>query len=313
MILERLWSAAKGAGLGVSFGCLIICAVAVLTQDPRWLPLFFSPLVLGLMGLVIGFATSGKTPDQLRARALRLLHKECSRSRRGLEVVGSEVIQVGRDVTLGERADQLILAHFQRGRTRVDYLQTVHLAAPEGDFHLVIPWSGPTMLPHEFFCWMDGHLPSSVTLKRGAFGSWGSGRWVGPHGEADHPLARAAEDHPVNLNTGVEWDWEKGRYKIHLQWGVQAVPLSENVYVHFAQTALHGVVRSRFGLDWYWDRAVAFFLFVKELKFDMKQERTFLFQPKSLLVLHRMLGRDEEDILPLEDRLTRPASLEDLF
>ena len=48
MILERLWFAAKGAALGASFGCLIIAAAALFTNDPRGLPVFFSPLVLGL-------------------------------------------------------------------------------------------------------------------------------------------------------------------------------------------------------------------------------------------------------------------------
>jgi hypothetical protein len=161
---------------------------------------------------------------------------------------------------------------------------------------------------------MNGHLPASLTLKRGALGSWSNGRWVGPHGEADHPLARAATEHPTDMSSGIEWNQEAGGYRIELQWGVLAVPVRNDWYIHVMQTALHdGLVRSTFGLDWYFARWVAFFLFVNELQLDGEQEKLFLFQPLSLFVFHRELGTDAEDLMPLEATVRRPAKIEDLL
>ncbi len=316
MIVERLWDAIKSARLGCSLGCaLMVAGVLLWDVSDRfcWIALGIG-LVLGFLGFVIGFSTNGKTPEQLRARALRKIRRECARSRYGLEIVDSAVIRVGREVTMGERAGEAFDATFGRGKARIDFLQTVRFKAPQGYFHLVIPWSGPNMLPHEFFSWMYGHLPFALTLKRGALGSWSNGRWVGPHGEVDHPLARAAEEHPIDLNSGTKWNWEKDDYRIELQWGIMAVPVDKYWYIHVMQTGLQeDLARKSFGLDWYVPRWVAFFLFIKELQLDGEQEKKFLFQPRSLFVFHQELGMDAEDLMPLEDRVRRPAKIGDLL
>jgi hypothetical protein len=309
-ILESLWSALKGGRWGCCLGCALLVAAALLLDRCGWIVLSL-PVILGLSGFVIGFATSGKTRIQLRARALRQLHHECARSPYGLQVAESAVFQVAREVTMGERAEEAFRTTFGRGKARVDYLQRVRITSPQGEFHVVIPWSGPHMLPHEFFSWINGDLPAPLALKRGALGSWSNGRWVGPDGEVDHPLARAAREHPIDMYSNIEWNHEIGGNRIELQWGLLAVPIRKEWYIHIVQTALQpGLVRSTFGLDWYFPRWIAFS--VNELQMDGEHAKHFLFQPLSLFVFARELGLDAEDLLPPEAPVKRPLKIEDV-
>jgi hypothetical protein len=211
-------------------------------------------------------------------------------------------------VTTSEHLTEAVKAHLWRGKARVDCVQAIRIACAEGEFYLVVPWSGRDMLAHEFFSWMSGKLAGPLALARGVFGSWDSGDWIGPTGSRDDPLAKAAQEAGSSLSNGIEWNWEKGRLKIELQWGLQAVPVEKNRYLHVMHTAQLGIFRKIFGLDWYTERRGAFAEFVSHLQLEGQQESRFPFPANSLVVLDRLTVEQVPDVLPVDDVLdVRPA------
>ena len=196
-------------------------------------------------------------PIPVQQKALLAIGKQAGKA--GLTMGPHRVLMVGAGVSTQERLGQALSARFNPfgGKVRVDRVLQVRLeGSPITPFVLSVPYSGNRALAHELASLLPGTLPSSLSLVRGAMGSWSSGRFEGPEGPED-PVAEAASDE-FEIGDGVEWNWEEGKTIIKLEWGLQAVPTPEGQTLHVMQTAKHGILSRGFGLDWYVERQRAF-------------------------------------------------------
>jgi hypothetical protein len=199
-------------------------------------------------------------PARAQESVLASIAKEAGEAR--IQVLGAKVVRIANEVTTGESIGAVMKASFLFGSSiRTDRVQAVKLRSAEGDFFLVVPWSGNMMLAHELAALVPGTLPSNVWLSRGALGAWSSGRYSGTQGGERDPIAQAA-DKDYALNQGIEWDWESGRIRIKLDWGLQAVCAGGDRTLHLVHTAQRGIVFKDFGLGWYLERRRAFAAFV---------------------------------------------------
>jgi hypothetical protein len=308
MVGARLWSATKWAAYAIAIGIVLGVAMVFIHADWAAGTFCIAPALLGSAGFLIGLLTGGKTPEQLRDRVVQAVQKECRGSQQGLRFLGAQTIPVGPKVTTSEHLTEAVKAHLWRGKARVDCVQAIRIGAPDGEFHLVVPWSGGDMLAHEFFRWMSGRLPGSVALARGVLGSWSSGDWIGPSGSREDPIAQAAEKAGGDLIEGIEWNWEKGRLKIELPWGLQAVPAERDPYVHLMHTAQLGIFRKTFGLDWYVKRRRAFAAFVSTVQQEGKQSSRFPFPANSFIVLQGLVVEEAPEVMRADEVLdVRPV------
>lgn len=313
MFLESFWRGAKYGLLGLALGFVIGCvAIPFNTNVAAWL-FCGGSFVLIVAGVLFGFITGFKTVEQRQERAYWAVKKECSRSEWELRILDEEVIQVSdRKVTSGEKISEALSARFGGGKARIDSVQAIRIGCPEGDFYLVIPWSGYDMMAHEFVSLERGYLPCALGLARSEFfGLSMGGVWIGPNGHENHPIAKEADRHgrregTVSLDEGIEWDWFKGNLKSKLKWGLQAIPAAADSYLHLMHTAQIGIFRKRFGLDWYLRRRAAFADFVSRLRLNMEQDRHFLFPCSSLEIVDAMKWDDPsqlehaEQVLPVQ-------------
>lgn len=181
----------------------------------------------------------------------------------GMQVLGNKVVQIAQDVTMGENVGAALKARFLfGGQIRTDRVLATKLRAGDCDFYVVVPFSGNMVLAHEMASVIPGVLPSNLWLSRGLLGAWSSGRWLGSEGGEQDPLAEAAE-REYSLVDGIEWDWEQGRMRIKLHWGLQAVPATPSSTLYLVKTAQRGIVFKDFGLNWYLERRRAFMRFVQ--------------------------------------------------
>jgi hypothetical protein len=199
-------------------------------------------------------------PSALHQKIAQAVAREGAKN--GMQMLGMRVIQLGQKVGAGENFGAALWG----GSIRVDQAQAIKMRSPRGDFFVFIPWSGSMTLAHEFASVIPRGLPSCLCLSRGLMGSWSTGRYEGSNGGERDPIAIAAEaDHTIN--DGISWDWESGRMRIKLHWGLQAVPFDTTPEgprtLHVVHTAEIGILFREYGLRWYLDRQLAFARFVQ--------------------------------------------------
>lgn len=188
-------------------------------------------------------------------------------AKNGMQMLGMRVIQIGQKVGTGENFGAALWG----GQIRVDHAQAIKMRSPQGDFFVFIPWSGNMRLAHEMASVLPRGLPSCLCLSRGTLGAWSSGRYEGSNGGDRDPIAIAAEP-DYALHDGIQWDWESGRMRIKLHWGLQAVPFDETPEgprtLHVVHTAEIGIVFREYGLRWYLDRRLAFAKFIQKIGYQ---------------------------------------------
>lgn len=226
-------------------------------------------------------------PNKVQAAVAKNVEKEAGKA--GHQVLGVKTLQISQDVTTGENVGQMLKARFMfGGKLRTDRVQAAKIQSPKGQYFLVIPYSGNVKLPHEYVSILPGNLPSSVWLTRGLMGSWSSGRWSGSiNGEQDPTAALA--DKNYKLNDGIEWDWESGRTRIKLGWGMQVVPLRPGLVMHHVKTAERGIIVKDYGLRWYLDRQTAFAEFAAQFP-PSTEKPSYTSEPIALLFLEEILA-----------------------
>lgn len=200
-------------------------------------------------------------PSRVHQIAAEGVAKEGAKN--GMQLLGMRVLQIGQQVRTGEN----IGAALWGGQIRIDHAQAIKMRSPRGDFFVFIPWSGNMKLAHEIASIIPRGLPSCLCLSRGLLGAWSSGRYEGSNGGDRDPIAVAAEP-DYSLHDGIQWDWESGRMRIKLHWGLQAVPFDTTPEgprtLHVIHTAEIGIVFREYGLRWYLDRQLAFAKFVQK-------------------------------------------------
>lgn len=179
---------------------------------------------------------------------------------------------------------------------RAESVLVCSLIAQTSEFYLIIPWSRLGKLPHEFFSVLPGRLPSSMALRRKNEDDFGQGVWVGISGTEKDVLAVAASRSQEHLARGlnVQWLSDNKNYTMTLVWGVQAIPLGEEKFIHLLQTASMGPNAADFGLLWYLERQSAFYRFARRLSLPQNHETHFLYSTIAGQLLTRSLDKAQE-------------------
>ena len=200
------------------------------------------------------------------------LQYECQRSMGVVKLRGRRSVRVGDKVVFGESARL-------PEEARPESLTVFALGNQSGEFYLVVPWCKLGRLAHEFVSIIPGRLPSSIALRRHGEEGFQGGQWVGISGTENDVLAVAARRVQDELAGGVKWQWfSAGQdFMMILVWGMQAVPLGDEKFLHMMQTACMGPTQQEFGLLWYLERQSAFYRFSRRLSLPQDHETHFLF------------------------------------
>jgi hypothetical protein len=209
-------------------------------------------------------------------KVIEQLERECQRSMGVVKLRGHRSVLIGEKVVFGESSRL-------PEEARPESLTVFALGNHTSEFYLVIPWSKLGRLPHEFVSILPGRLPSSMALRRKGEEGFGGGQWVGISGTETDVVAIAARRSQEGLAKGIQWQWfsEGGDFTMVLVWGLQAIPLGDEKFLHIMQTASMGVHNQDFGLLWYLERQSAFYRFSRRLSLPQDHETHFLFSTSS--------------------------------
>ncbi len=209
-------------------------------------------------------------------QATEWLQQECQRSMGVFRIRGRRSIRVGDKVVFGE-------SKRLPEEARPESLTVFALTNQGGEFYLVVPWSKLGRLAHEFVSIIPGRLPSSIALRRQGEEGFLGGQWVGICGTENDVLAVAARRMQDELTRGIRWQWfsEKKDFTMILVWGLQAVPLGDEKFLHMMQTACMGPTGQESGVLWYLERQSAFYRFSRRLSLPQDHETHFLFSTSS--------------------------------
>lgn len=213
---------------------------------------------------------------QQHQTATEWVQRECLNSMGVVKLRGRRSVRIGEKVVFGESSRL-------PEEARPESLTVFALGNQSGEFYLVIPWSRLGRLAHEFVSIIPGRLPSSIALRRQGEESFGGGQWVGISGTENDVLAVAAKRTQDDLARNIQWQWysDDGQFTMILVWGVQAVPLGDEKFLHMMQTSTMGPNRTDFGVLWYLERQSAFYRFSRRLSLPQDHETHFLFSTSS--------------------------------
>ncbi len=160
-----------------------------------------------------------------------------------------------------------------------DHLLAAEFIAHGSAYYLLIPWGPMGRMAHEFFSILPGRLPHPVALRRGCEDAFGTGQWIGINGLEDDVVAVAARRSREDLISGITWNWfsERRDFTMVQVWGVQAVPLGQEKFLHAIQTSPRGPGGNEMGVLWYLERQSAFFRFARRLSIPDTHESHVLF------------------------------------
>jgi hypothetical protein len=209
----------------------------------------------------------------LQAAALENLEKEVRRTMGTVKLNGTRARFAGEAKFLGGET------HREAAQLRAEHMLIAELSAHGMVYYLVIPWCSMGQLAHEFFSILPGRLPHPLALRRACEDSFSGGQWIGINGMEDDVLAIAARHNHDSLVTGIVWNWYSARrdYTMVQVWGVQAVPLGTEKFIHAVQTNPRGPGGNDLGLLWYLERQSAFYRFARRLNIPDTHEAHILF------------------------------------
>jgi hypothetical protein len=210
--------------------------------------------------------------------------QECQRSGGVVRLRGLRSLQVGDKLAFGE-------SKRLPEEARPESVLLCALGWQTMEYYLIIPWSRIGRLPHEFVSMLPGRLPSSLALRRRSEDGFDGGRWVGICGTENDVLAMAARRSTEDLIRGLRWDWfsPDRSMMMTLVWGVQAVPLGDEKFLHLVQTCSMGPREADFGLLWYLERQSAFYRFARRLSLPLDHETHFLYSTCAGQLLARLI------------------------
>jgi uncharacterized protein YbaR (Trm112 family) len=196
------------------------------------------------------------------------------------KTMGAVAILGWRSILLGEaRFSATRTSREDERQLRADHAIVVELAAHGTSFYMVVPWSRLGPLAHEFFSILPGKLPHSIALRRDTEHDFAGGQWIGINGREDDIVAVAARRSQDDLIAGIAWEWidRSRKFSLTLVWGLQAIPLGPNKFLHVIHTAERKRSGAEFGLLWYLERQSAFFRFSRRLSIPDTHEHHVLF------------------------------------
>jgi hypothetical protein len=198
------------------------------------------------------------------------LDKELRRSMGAVTLTGLRSLMLDEEDLTGPHGEATI---------RAEHALAAELTAHGSTFYLVVPWGRMGRMAHEFFSILPGRLPHALALRRGTEEEFGQGQWVGINGAEDDVVAVSARRSQENLCGGIEWQWFSRRrdYTMVQVWGVQAMPLGPEKFLHAIQTSPRGATGADYGVLWYLERQSAFYRFSRRLNIPDTNESHILF------------------------------------
>ncbi len=213
--------------------------------------------------------------------AVRAQHDEAREAlnqelRRGMGAVRLANV---RSIILSEPDAGKSLRQRDADQMRADHLLAAELTAHGSSYYLLIPWGPMGRMAHEFFSILPGRMPHSLALRRGCENAFGSGQWIGINGAEDDVVAMGARRSRDDLISGIIWNWFSARrdFTMVQVWGVQAIPLGSEKFLHAIQTSPRGPGGNEFGALWYLERQSAFYRFARRLNIPDTHESHILF------------------------------------
>ncbi|MEM9067357.1 MAG: hypothetical protein AAGE52_02595 [Myxococcota bacterium] len=180
-------------------------------------------------------------------KAIKALEKELSK-KPGLELMAVRTLRLDDPVSSDEeRAAQKAAKDYKPVNLRVDTLQCIQLMRGNEWVYLLIPYYGAHRMAHEFMSIIQGTLVAPLYFDRDGPRKHVFGQWVG-----DDVLTQAARANK-ELIRGIEWQAYLGRIHQNLLWGLQVVPFQGRT-LHLMQTAVRGVLSTKFAPHWYLER-----------------------------------------------------------
>jgi hypothetical protein len=172
---------------------------------------------------------------------------------------------------------------------RPDHLLLCEFSAHSTCFCVIVPWGRMGRMAHEIFSILPGALPHSLALRRAREDHYAGGMWIGINGRDDDMLALSAARSQEQLASGIIWNWysEKRDYTMVQVWGVQAVPLGAEKFLHAVQTNGRGPGGHELGLLWYLEKQSAFYRFARRLSVPDTHETHILFASNAAQILCR--------------------------
>jgi hypothetical protein len=224
-----------------------------------------------------------KEESRQHAEAQEMIVRECQRSGGMVRLRGAKSLRVGEKLIFGE-SERL------PEEARPESVTICAVTSQASEFYVVIPWSKLGRLAHEFISVLPGRLPSSMALRRKSEMGFDGGVWVGICGTENDVMALAARRSQEDLAKGIRWKWysEDRDYTMVLVWGMQAIPLGDEKYLHIMQSAPMGPQEGDFGLLWYLERQSAFYRFARRLSLPLDHETHFLYSTTSGQILARI-------------------------
>jgi hypothetical protein len=255
--------------------------------EPVDLPICHLPAVGFLDRLDDELGVLGNEEAQAHLKLRDAVAKECQQAGGYVVLRAAKSFRVGEKLVFGE-TDRL------PEEARPESVLVCALASQTSEFYLVVPWSRIGRLPHEFFSVLPGRLPSSMALRRQDEEAFGDGKWVGICGTENDVLAVAAKRSKEELTRGLRTEWlsDNRSYTMTLVWGLQAVPLGDEKFIHLIQSAAMGASQADFGLLWYLERQSAFYRFARRLSLPQDHETHFLYSTCAGQLLVRSFGQE---------------------
>ncbi len=291
---EQSWILEEGTQdwqqLGTAFPEWFQAAAEAAENDvyaPKILPITQIPAAGFLDQLDDEFALLPPEEQEAHLAIKHSVQQECLRAGGYVRVRSSKSFRVGDNLVFGE-TERL------PEEAKPDSVVVCGLTSQSSEFYLVVPWSKLGRLPHEFISVLPGRLPSSIGLRRKSPDGFDGGVWVGICGTELDVLAVAAKRSQEDLAKGVKWQWlsDNRRFTMVLVWGVQAVPLGDEKYVHLVQSTFMGPNEQDFGILWYLERQSAFYKFARRLSLPQDHETHFLFSTCAGQLLTRSLEHE---------------------
>ncbi len=203
---------------------------------------------------------------------LESLDRELRRAMGAVRLQGFRSVIMGEARYLGGQSSR------EAAQMKADHALALEFSSHGNVFYAVVPWGRMGRLPHEFFSILPGRLPHSLALRRGSELEFGEGLWIGIGGGEDDTLASAARRSQEAMISGIEWDWfsAKRDYTMVQVWGVQAIPLGEEKFLHALQTSPR-MGGHELGLLWYLEKQSAFYRFARRQNIPDTHEAHVLF------------------------------------
>lgn len=224
---------------------------------------------------------------ELHAAAMETLEKELRRAMGAVRLNGVRSLFTGEARFFGGESPR------EAAQVKPDHILVAEIAAHSTVFYLVMSWARLGQMPNEFFSILPGKLPHPLALRRATEHAYGGGQWIGINGAEDDVLALAARNSHDSLVTGILWNWysERRDYTMVQVWGVQAVPLGPEKFLHAIQTNPRGPGGSEIGMLWYLERQSAFFRFARRLSIPDSCEPHVLFGSSTGQILVEVLEK----------------------